>query len=55
MCLSTASAKRKKKNRQRGQHGQRYIQAAVEFLPGAAVGTLGKMLLVVLPHLRGDP
>jgi hypothetical protein len=44
-----------KEHRQRGQHGQRYIQAAMEALPGAAVRALGKMMLVVLAHLRRDP
>jgi hypothetical protein len=42
-------------NRQRCQNRQRHIQAAVEVLPGAAVGTFGKMLLVVLAHLRNNP
>jgi hypothetical protein len=40
---------------QRCKDGQRYIEAAMEFLPGAAVGAIGKMLFVVLAHLRGDP
>ena len=47
--------KEEKEDRQRGQYRQRYIQAAVKLLPRAAMGTFGKMLLVVLAHLRCDP
>ncbi len=39
---------------QRSEHGQRYVQAAVELLPGAAVGALGEVMLIVLAHLRRD-
>ena len=41
--------------RQRSENGQRRIQAAVELLPGAAVGAFGKMMFVVLAHLRVNP
>src|ERR1035437_2945657 len=40
--------------RQRGQRRQRYIQAAVKLLSRSAMGTFGKMLLIVLAHLRRD-
>jgi hypothetical protein len=53
--LENRQREEEEEDRQRGQNGQRHIQAAVELLPGAAVGAFGKMLLVVLAHLRGDP
>src|ERR1039458_1239581 len=53
--LENRQREEEEKDRRRGENGKRYIQAAVELLPRAAMGAFGKMLLVVLAHLRRDP
>ena len=46
--LEDGQREEEEENRQRGENGQRYIQAAVKLLPCAAMGAFGEMLLVVL-------
>jgi hypothetical protein len=53
--MKDSQSEQEEEDSQRGEHGERDIQAAVEFLAGAAVGALGKMMLIVLTHIRGDP
>ena len=52
--LENREREEEKKCRKRCKDSQRPIKAAVEFLTRTAVDTFGKMMFVVLAHLRRD-
>jgi hypothetical protein len=52
--MKNREGEEEEEHRERGQYSQRYIQAAVELLPGAAVRAFGEMMLIVFAHLRRD-
>ena len=52
--LENCQREEEEEDGQRSQNSQRHIQGAMKLLPRSAVRTLGKMLFVVLAHLRRD-
>jgi hypothetical protein len=53
--LQNREREEEEKRRSRCENRQRDVEAAMEFLAGAATGALRKMTFVITAHLRGDP
>jgi hypothetical protein len=50
--IEDREGEQEKEDSQRRENSERYVNAAVKFLPGAAVWAFSKVLFVVFAHLR---